>query len=325
MSSLKTDYQNSILDTTKNTKQKFKMIQNDDGTVSFEDVTDYSQVGDDFGAGDINTTNKAVNELTAAEIAYDDTSTSLGAENTQNAIVQLNTHLTEFANYSRRTRKNITSSLANLSKAVAEQDLEKYGYSIGDYFTGASGYVYHLGDMDTYYGGYNNCAVVATHHVGIVVDTNSTCTWLSSGSAGSYSASTLHSYLKGTVLSNIKSDFTKLFGSSDHLVAHAELDNAVDSWGTIWDGLANTQICALSEVQVYGSRIFGCDGFQSGTANKHLEIFRKFRCNEILGNKWWWLRSLSSSSYACVADTGGFADSAGLSYTAFGVGLILFY
>ena len=241
------------------------------------------------------------------------------------AISALNTHLTEFDNYSRRTRKNITSSLSNLSKAVAEQDLEKYGYSIGDYFTGASGYVYHLGDMDTYYGGYNSYAVVATHHVGIVVDTNSTCTWLSSGSAGSYSASTLHSYLKGTVLSNIKSDFTKLFGSSDHLVAHTELDNAVGSWGTTWDGLANTQICALSEVQVYGSRIFGCDGFQSGTACKCLEIFRKFRFNEILGNKWWWLRSLSSSSNACLAGGGGDADNYGLSDAGCAVGLILFY
>ena len=244
---------------------------------------------------------------------------------TDDSISQLNTHLTEFDHYSRRTRKNITSSLANLSKAVAEQDLEKYGYSIGDYFTGASGYVYHLGDMDTYYGGYNNYAVVATHHVGIVVDTNSTCAWLSSGSAGSYSASTLHSYLKGTVLSNIKSDFTKLFGSSDHLVAHTELDNAVGSWGTTWDGLANTQICALSEVQVYGSRIFGCDGYQSGTACKCLEIFRKFRFNEILGNKWWWLRSLSSSSDACIAGDNGNAGWGGVSSTISVVGLILFY
>ena len=285
-------------------------------------------VGDSFEEGTNikkTTVGDEIKNLSASEISYNDSSTSLGVDNVQGAIQALNTHLTEFDNYSRRTRKNITSSLANLSKAVAEQDLEKYGYSIGDYFTGASGYVYHLGDMDTYYGGYNNCAVVATHHVGIVVDTNSTSAWLSSGSAGSYSASTLHSYLKGTVLSNIKSDFTKLFGSSDHLVAHTELDNAVGSWGTTWDGLANTQICALSEVQIYGSRIFGCDGFQSGTACKCLEIFRKFRFNEILGNKWWWLRSLYSSSFACLADYNGLAHLNGLSDPHSVVGLILFY
>ena len=39
------------------------MIQNDDGTVSFVDVTDYSQVGDSFGAVDINATNEKCNEI----------------------------------------------------------------------------------------------------------------------------------------------------------------------------------------------------------------------------------------------------------------------
>ena len=36
------------------------MIQNDDGTVSFEDVTEYTQTGDSFGAKDINETNTEV-------------------------------------------------------------------------------------------------------------------------------------------------------------------------------------------------------------------------------------------------------------------------
>ena len=244
---------------------------------------------------------------------------------TDTSISDINTHLTKLNNKTRRTRKNITSNLGNLAKAAAEQDLEKYGYSIGDYFTGASGYTYHLADMDPYYGGYNNNAVVSTHHIGIVVDTKANSAWLSSGTASSYSASTLHTYLKGTALTNIKSDFTTLFGSSSHLLAHTELDNGPGGWGTTWTGLASTQICALSEVQVYGSRIFGMDGYQSGTACKCLEIFRKFRFNEILGNKWWWLRSLSSSSFACIANGCGTADISGLSISYGVVGLILFY
>ena len=77
----------------------------------------------------------------------------------------------------RRTRNNITSNLSNLTTAIAEQNLEKYGYTIGDYFVGASGYYYYLADMDTYYGGYSNMAVVPTHHCGIVVDSKSTCQW----------------------------------------------------------------------------------------------------------------------------------------------------
>lgn len=58
---LKTDYKDDVLDTSKNTQRKYRMIQNVDGTVSFEDVTDYSLVGDSFGALDVNTINIAVN------------------------------------------------------------------------------------------------------------------------------------------------------------------------------------------------------------------------------------------------------------------------
>lgn len=63
MANLKTTYKDDILDTTQNTKRKFNMIQNTDGTVSFEDVTDYSQVGDTFGAADMNAITGTVNEL----------------------------------------------------------------------------------------------------------------------------------------------------------------------------------------------------------------------------------------------------------------------
>ena len=51
---LKTDYKDDVLDTSVNTKRKYNMIQNDDGTVSFEDATTYLQEGDSFGAQEIN-------------------------------------------------------------------------------------------------------------------------------------------------------------------------------------------------------------------------------------------------------------------------------
>lgn len=47
-------YKDDILDTSVNTRRKYNMIQNADGTVSFEDATVYSQVGDTFGAADVN-------------------------------------------------------------------------------------------------------------------------------------------------------------------------------------------------------------------------------------------------------------------------------
>ena len=56
--SLKTDYKDDIY----SGKRRYRMIQNDDGTVSFDDVTDYTQDGDIYSAGDVNATNKAVNQ-----------------------------------------------------------------------------------------------------------------------------------------------------------------------------------------------------------------------------------------------------------------------
>lgn len=63
MADLKTDYKDDVLDTTQNTKRKYQMIDNGDGTVSFEDVTKYIQQGDSFGADDTNATNTKVNAL----------------------------------------------------------------------------------------------------------------------------------------------------------------------------------------------------------------------------------------------------------------------
>ena len=66
MADLKTTYKDDLLDTSVNEKRKYNMIQNADGTVSLEDVTVYSQVGDSFGAGDVNKANEKINELNNA-------------------------------------------------------------------------------------------------------------------------------------------------------------------------------------------------------------------------------------------------------------------
>lgn len=63
MADLKTTYKDDVLNTSANEKRKYNMITNEDGTVSLVDATDYLQVGDSFGAADINATNEKVNEL----------------------------------------------------------------------------------------------------------------------------------------------------------------------------------------------------------------------------------------------------------------------
>lgn len=71
MADLKTTYKDDVLDTSKNTKRKYNMIQNSDGTVSLDDVTEYTQQGDDFGSADINATNTRVNEIDKSLTASD--------------------------------------------------------------------------------------------------------------------------------------------------------------------------------------------------------------------------------------------------------------
>lgn len=51
----RTDYRDDILDASKNTSRKYRLIENTDGTVSLEDVTVYTQNGDAMTAEILNT------------------------------------------------------------------------------------------------------------------------------------------------------------------------------------------------------------------------------------------------------------------------------
>lgn len=72
---LPVNFKDDILKENMNGKRRFNMIQNGDGTVSFEDVTDYTQVGSTFGAAQINATNEAVNNAADANKIIDNLET----------------------------------------------------------------------------------------------------------------------------------------------------------------------------------------------------------------------------------------------------------
>lgn len=59
---LRTDFKDSVLkDTTGN--KKYKMTNNSDNTVSFTDVTEYSQEGSNYGAKEVNEEREAINSV----------------------------------------------------------------------------------------------------------------------------------------------------------------------------------------------------------------------------------------------------------------------
>ena len=58
---MKTDYKNDILADSMNDLRRYEMINNDDGTVSFRDVSEYTQTGDGVTAGVMNEIGEAIN------------------------------------------------------------------------------------------------------------------------------------------------------------------------------------------------------------------------------------------------------------------------
>lgn len=97
---LPVNYKDDILNSTMDGKRRYRMITNSDGTVSFEDVTTYDQVGSSFGAAQLNAANTAVNASADSNKIIDDLSTI--AANTQEgymagalAVKELNQSLTD--------------------------------------------------------------------------------------------------------------------------------------------------------------------------------------------------------------------------------------
>lgn len=222
--------------------------------------------------------------------------------------------------------RDITNELSSLSQAIAEQDLEKYGYKIGDYFLGTeqTPYVYTLADLDMFYGGYNTKSIVDEHHIGVVVNTKSNTKWNNTDDAtGGYASSVLQSFLAGTVLDNIKADMIARFGGStglEHLISHYKLfTNGLNGWAWV----SSMYISALTECQVFGCQISSANNKQQGEGLRQLDVFRKYSFPLIVNNNYSWLRTLNSNTNACYIRNEGYEELLNLSQGCTAVGLIL--
>ena len=128
MADLKTDYKDDVLDTTQNTKRKYQMIDNGDGTVSFEDVTEYIQQGDSFGADDVNAITDAINKNdgvpVGAVVTFDGSQLPSGFEPyttaEQSAIAQINDNLT-VQNY---TATSATTLATTIDEYIAQANMQ---------------------------------------------------------------------------------------------------------------------------------------------------------------------------------------------------------
>lgn len=242
----------------------------------------------------------------------------------------------------RRTRTDFTSKglewfKNTLKSAIADKSLEKYGLKVGDYYT-----VTHNGKTYNYViAGLNTMKGTLTpyrlnyDHVGIIVDTNDTHawntsnststsqnthstdgTWTTGASAAGYASCDLQYYLETTVLPNVEGDL-----GSSNIKSHYKLySNAVNTSGynrfgsaggcsSSWAWYADQKICALSEVQVYGSIVWSSSGYDTGEACRQLDVFRVYNMNEIFEGRYPWLRDVASSSIACYVIRSGIASA----------------
>ena len=251
----------------------------------------------------------------------------IGSDTIENvaAITNRRTMLTDF-------------DLATLKKAVADQNLEKYGLKVGDQKT-INGHTYVIAGLNPMKGTSTPYRVTA-NHVGLIVIPHTTQAWNASGNTytgaggrgAGYANSDLHYYLVNTLLPLVQNDL-----GSGNLIAHSKLlgidvnqsgynkrgeaSGCTSNWGWVVD----QYISALSEVQVYGSVVWSSSGYDTGEACRQLDVFRHYNHTEIFGSEYPWLRDVVSASYAAVADNNGYANTNPASRANYVAALILFH
>lgn len=124
---LPTNFKDDVLASAMGGKRRYNMIHNSDGTVSFEDVTNYTQVGSTFGAAQINATNEAVNNAADASKIIDSLETIKA--NTQSgyiagalAVKALSSNLGEVYYLGTSTSYNLATLLPNIDYAKLTAD-----------------------------------------------------------------------------------------------------------------------------------------------------------------------------------------------------------
>lgn len=253
----------------------------------------------------------------------------------------------------RRERKRFTNRddfFANLRRAAADQNLERYGLKVGDYLS-HNGHDYVIAGLNTMRGTRVDYRVT-TDHIGLIVIPHTTQAWnvsgntyqsthtystggtWSDGAGAGYANSDLHHYMTETLLPIVNTDLGSSY--SGGVLTHYKLySNAVNTNGynrygsaggcsSSWSWYANQKICALSEVQVYGSIVWSSSGYDTGEACRQLDVFRVYNMNEIFGNEYPWLRDVASASYACYVGCYGGAYYDTASHAFYVAALILF-
>ena len=217
------------------------------------------------------------------------------------------------------------------SLSEVEQFLSDHGVStglfndlyLGDYFKvqdGTYNVEWEIAGFDTYY--QKGDTAFTNHHIALIPKTNLLTSKMNdtNDTTGGY----YNSYMHQSVIPTIDTNLATILGN--HLLARrALLSNAMNKdltsgagagWmgsTTGWDWYT-VKSCLMSEVAVYGSKVFSSGFHDIGEDCERLPIFQ-FKGHSHT-RQWFWLRAVASGSYFARADGygnpgGGGAGGAG--------------
>ena len=144
-----------------------------------------------------------------------------------------------------------------------------------------------------------------------------------------------NSYMYNTTLPKYLTGYKNAYGSSHilsfgHLISDVTKDDITAPGCGNWKGGSidwswyTTQITLMSEVHVYGSRIWG-GGYDQGEACSQLAAFKHNAQLIHFQNGSFWLRAVTGNSNFAGASSDGHATSNGASYVLFVRPLVLIF
>ena len=303
MSILKTDYKDDVINTELAADRKFGEVANEDGTFSYNDVTPYTQEGDEYGAKEINHENMHTNyAIEAADHTYQ------GVDLT----VRFAEEIAGYANPWRWIKARI---------AAANFD----GLHIGDYipvYVGANLMKMQIAGMDTYY---RTGDQMVGHHIDWISKDcyPDTVQWFTSNDNNGTSTdpypwnkSTVKAFLNDTLFPMLPSELREVISEKRFLLeqrysASGKLTDST-SWG--WQDLG--KLWLPSEGEVMDQTVWCTKTYGNGHAVQY-PIFANSWRNRIKGagdggdRANWWLLSVCGghSTHACNVNHYGYADS----------------
>ncbi len=209
------------------------------------------------------------------------------------------------------------SSVSEVEAFLAEHGVSTGVFNdlyLGDYFTlkdGTYNKEWEIAGFDTYL--HKGDTELTKHHIALIPKVNLLTSYMNAtnDTTGAY----YNSYMHQTVIPQVDTNMAKVLGT--HLLERrAILANTMNKdiasgAGSGWSGGSSewawytVKSCLMSEVAVYGSKVFSSSFRDVGEDCERLPIFQ-FKGHSYT-RQWFWLRAVASASYFAGAGGYGFA------------------